>query len=349
VIKSSFYIAQLDSSLISQREAVMRELKQHGYQAIPLNHKPDDVFSLEQQMQQDLEHCDCFVQLLDQHENMGIPQRLLNIAEQAQTKILQWRADDLDIDSLNNENHQQLLRHESVRTGSLVEFQQAILEEIFRYRQQNSNEASAFVTLLLQSLQNKDMPAQQGQCYVVITMRSDFLGNAAEFSGLPEIINQSLFLTPRLNHEQLADAICLPAQVYGGKVEAALLNELLNQASNEADQLPLLQHALMRLWANLPAPSATLPLSEEALTSLPDKGEAGREFKLLTLKVVSYYKLSALTEANKQIKKSLDYAEKSYQILAKLDSEGKVYGDDKGNLEMLKERVERLKKLLKNK
>jgi len=107
-------------------------------------------------------------------------------------------------------------------------------EEIFRYRQQNENEAAAFIALLLETL-------KQSNAYIVITMRSDFLGNAAEFTGLPEIINQSLFLTPRLTRTQLADAISLPAQVYGGKVEAALLNHLLNEASNEPDQLRLLQ------------------------------------------------------------------------------------------------------------
>ncbi len=33
-----------------------------------------------------------------------------------------------------------------------------------------------------------------------------------------------------------------------GKVEDALVNHLLNEAGNDPDQLPLLQHALMRLW-----------------------------------------------------------------------------------------------------
>ena len=48
---------------------------------------------------------------------------------------------------------------------------------------------------------------------IVITMRSEFLGDCARYSDLPEAINASLFLTPRLSPEQLADAIQLPARL----------------------------------------------------------------------------------------------------------------------------------------
>lgn len=114
-------------------------------------------------------------------------------------------------------------------------------EEIFLFCQKNENEAAAFIALLLETL-------KQANCYIVITMQSDYLGDAAEFAGLPEIINQSLFLTPRLNREQLTDAISLPAQMYGGKVELDLISQLINEANNEHDQLPMLQHVLAHLW-----------------------------------------------------------------------------------------------------
>ena len=119
-------------------------------------------------------------------------------------------------------------------------------EEIFRYYHQGAaSEAAAFVALLLTSSQ---LPVQQNKVYVVITMRSDFIGDCALFYDLPEAINQGLFLTPRLNHEQLRDAIESPASVFGGEIEPVLVNRLLNDAGNNSDQLPLLQHALMRMW-----------------------------------------------------------------------------------------------------
>lgn len=116
-------------------------------------------------------------------------------------------------------------------------------EELFRFREQQENQAAAFVALLLEACQHADI-------YIVITMRSDFLGAAAEFHGLPEAINNGLYLTPRLTREQLHDAICLPAQLFGGSVDDTLANALQNEAGNDPDQLPLLQHALMRLWDN---------------------------------------------------------------------------------------------------
>jgi len=115
-------------------------------------------------------------------------------------------------------------------------------EEIFRFYQQiDENEAQAFVALLLENCRLDNI-------YVIITMRSDFLGECTFFPELPEAINQSIFLVPRLTREQLQAAIERPAQVFGGEIELALTIHLLDEASNDSDQLPLLQHALMRMW-----------------------------------------------------------------------------------------------------
>ena len=117
-------------------------------------------------------------------------------------------------------------------------------EEIFRYREKGDrDEADAFVALLLASAAQRELPI-----YIVITMRSDFLGDCALFGGLPEAINDSQYLTPRLTREQCRLAITGPAKVFGGAVDPALVNRLLNDFGPDPDQLPLLQHALMRMW-----------------------------------------------------------------------------------------------------
>lgn len=67
------------------------------------------------------------------------------------------------------------------------------------------------------------------------------------FPGLPEALNDSQFLTPRLTREQRRLAITGPAKVIGGDIEATLVNRLLNDMGTDPDQLPVL-HALMRLW-----------------------------------------------------------------------------------------------------
>ncbi len=135
--------------------------------------------------------------------------------------------------------------HLSAGTNILVVVDQ--FEEIFRYRDQtqNVNEADAFVSLLLAAAQSR---LSGVPIYIIITMRSDFLGDCALFAGLPEAINDSQFLTPRLTRAQYQDVIIEPAQVLDGKLDAALVNRLLNDLRGDPDQLPVLQHALMRMW-----------------------------------------------------------------------------------------------------
>ena len=117
-------------------------------------------------------------------------------------------------------------------------------EELFRYHQnENRNEIDAFVSLLLASAQHGDVPI-----YIVITLRSDFIGECAKFQGLPEMINDGQFLVPRLTRDQQRLAITCPAEVFGSTVESRLVNHLLNEMGNDPDQLPVLQHCLMRMW-----------------------------------------------------------------------------------------------------
>ncbi len=116
-------------------------------------------------------------------------------------------------------------------------------EEIFRFaREGNRDEAEAFVATLLATVR-ADLPV-----YVVLTMRSDYLGDCAIFTGLPEMLNDSQYLTPRLTWEQRRAAIEGPARVCGDKVEPTLVGRLLNDMGAEPDELPLMQHVLMRLW-----------------------------------------------------------------------------------------------------
>ena len=116
-------------------------------------------------------------------------------------------------------------------------------EEIFRFQQRDPDEALAFVNLLLATVADRTVPA----C-VLLTMRSDFLGQCAVFPGLPEALNDSQFLCPRLTRAQLREAIQMPALGAEGEVTDALAAQLINDAGANSDQLPLIQHALSRLW-----------------------------------------------------------------------------------------------------
>lgn len=121
-------------------------------------------------------------------------------------------------------------------------------EELFRYAKisehgPHGNQAAAFVKLLLAASAQHEIPI-----YVVLTMRSDYLGDCAKFWGLPEAINKGQYLIPRLTRDQRREAIKGPIGLRGAKITAQLVNQLLNDMGDDPDQLPILQHALMRTW-----------------------------------------------------------------------------------------------------
>jgi hypothetical protein len=121
-------------------------------------------------------------------------------------------------------------------------------EELFRFKNEaqktgHGDEAAAFVQLLLEAARQQEIPI-----YVVLTMRSDFLGDCAQFRDLPEAINEGQYLIPRMTREQRRAAITGPVAVAQGKISDRLVNRLLNDVGDNPDQLPILQHALMRTW-----------------------------------------------------------------------------------------------------
>ncbi len=102
-----------------------------------------------------------------------------------------------------------------------------------------SDDAAAFVKLLLEGSR-----ATAVRFYVMLTMRSDYLGDCAEFRDLPETINDAQYLIPRLTREQRREAIVAPVEVAGRRIEPRLVQRLLNDGDNNPDQLLVLQHAL---------------------------------------------------------------------------------------------------------
>ena len=119
-------------------------------------------------------------------------------------------------------------------------------EEIFRYSEAGEEEGEAaddFIAMLLEAAKQTNVPI-----YVIITMRSDYIGDCSKFEGLPEEINEGEYLIPRLTREEYKSVIEGPVKVGGGKLAPRLLQRLLNDIGTEADQLPCLQHALMRTW-----------------------------------------------------------------------------------------------------
>ena len=139
---------------------------------------------------------------------------------------------------------QQSRRSEDVNYLILVDQ----FEELFRFKDSTDansvNETLAFVNLLMEAINYTDAPI-----YVAITMRSDFIGDCAQFPELTRKINDSHYLIPQMTRDQKRRAIEGPVAVGGARISPRLTQQLLNDLGDNPDQLPILQHALMRTWS----------------------------------------------------------------------------------------------------
>lgn len=121
-------------------------------------------------------------------------------------------------------------------------------EELFRFKDSTDpnsvNETLGFVNMLMEAVNYEDAPI-----YVAITMRSDFIGDCAQFPELTRKINDSHYLIPQMTRDQKRRAIEGPVAVGGAKIAPRLSQQLLNDLGDNPDQLPILQHALMRTWS----------------------------------------------------------------------------------------------------
>ncbi len=123
-------------------------------------------------------------------------------------------------------------------------------EELFRFNQvsgraTDSQEAQAFVKLLLQAAADPELPLR-----TVLTLRTDALGACAEFADLPEAVSRGQYLVPRLKREQRKEAISKPLELRGVQIAPRLVQRLLNDVSDDFDDLPVMQHALARSWVH---------------------------------------------------------------------------------------------------
>ncbi|UCH13250.1 MAG: hypothetical protein JSV22_09040 [Bacteroidales bacterium] len=121
-------------------------------------------------------------------------------------------------------------------------------EELFRYKESRKdittvNETEAYIKLLVNAVKQRELPI-----YIVITMRSDFIGDCSQFLELTNLINESNFLIPQMSREDFREAVLGPTAVGGAEIDPQLVQHILNTIEDKTDQLPVLQHVMMRTW-----------------------------------------------------------------------------------------------------
>lgn len=131
----------------------------------------------------------------------------------------------------------------------------AAREEAERYVKCILDSCSATVPAPLHKIKHP-LPLAQ-RIWVILTMRSDFLGNCEIFPQLSKKVSESHFLVSVLEPEQKKEAVLEPrlaatierANYRTFEFDDGLASIIVNETEDRPDQLPLMQHALMRAWS----------------------------------------------------------------------------------------------------
>jgi len=176
-------------------------------------------------------------------------------------------------------------------------------EEIFRYSTDGKGSAAEKDTLQFARLLENAVSQTLIEVYIIIIMRSDFVGEFAHFHGLIQLMNNSSFLVPRMTWENYKAVIENPIRYAGAEIDPGLVVTILNDLGDQSDQLPVLQHLMMRtfsFWQEHGEPGSAISVSDynavgtisgamsrhadEAWNELPPEGKeiCKRVFKTIT-------------------------------------------------------------------
>lgn len=212
-------------------------------------------------------------------------------------------------------------------------------EELFRYATPVNLNASGdavrardtatqFVQLLLEVSR-----APALKVHVVLTMRSDFIGDCARFHGLPEAVCAAQFLVPSLTRDQLDEVIRQPVEKAGSTIDPELVERLLNDCGTDMDQLPVLQHCLSRLWEEAgkdrPSRPPTTSSAGEANQQAYVGSASARQLNLAHYRAIGQFADALSLHADAILKDlsgpRLDLAVKQvFSALSELDKEGRA-------------------------
>jgi len=128
-------------------------------------------------------------------------------------------------------------------------------EEIYTLCQ-DDKQRTAFIDNIMSAVQDST-----GRLSVILTLRSDFLGETQRHPPLNQTIASLAVIVPMMSQEELRDAISKPAEQAGHSLDSATIELLIGQTEGREGALPLLQFALTRLWEGMIqgiAPAETL-------------------------------------------------------------------------------------------
>ncbi len=144
----------------------------------------------------------------------------------------------------------------------------------------DDQERDAFVEILVEAAADS-----MGKVSVILTLRSDFLGETQRHPQLNALIASQCQIVPAMNVDELRRAISQPAIQASHPIDAETIDQLIEKTIGRDGALPLLQFVLTRIWNGLSlgvTPADTLCHLGGVGGSLA--GEAQRLYGSLTVK-----------------------------------------------------------------
>jgi predicted chitinase len=144
-------------------------------------------------------------------------------------------------------------------------------EEIFRWAEERDRAEAEFLVDFMRAAAAGDRVSRN--FFVLATMRSDYLGQCAQFRDFAPVVNDCQYLLDNLDEFGVLRAIQEPAERFSGSVDPVLADRLRFMAKDDVDALPILQHTLMRMYEALPDKESGWALDLQALAEV--SGDTG--------------------------------------------------------------------------
>jgi len=179
-----------------------------------------------------------------------------NLADAISDNIASNGQKAIDRDAILTELHENtdgiaaIVRKFIAQSGEKVLLVIDQFEELFRYNDLVKSDkslvpASKFVEFMVDAVSQSVV-----NVFTIVTMRSDFIGECAHYQGLTQLINNSNYLVPHMGGENYRAAIEGPVKYAGASMDKELVETLVSDIGERTDQLPVLQHAMMRTWSH---------------------------------------------------------------------------------------------------
>lgn len=120
------------------------------------------------------------------------------------------------------------------------------LEDLFRFADKSLSAKTEkdFAGLLAASIAN-----HTPNIYLILTLRSEFMGECSHIWELARIINNSNYIVPEPDMDCWKEILNGPVNVSEGKIDAALEEKVLNDIRFKNEMFPVLQHTMSRTWS----------------------------------------------------------------------------------------------------